>query len=81
MSYEVTPLHIASCCGHLACLQLLVQSGGDILARDLSQRTPIDYANANGQELCLKYLNEVIGRWEGEGGMREGRTPREGGTG
>ena len=61
VSNEVTPLHIAAGCGHLACLQLLVQSGGDIMARDKRQLTPIDYANISGQDLCLNYLHDVIG--------------------
>ena len=60
-SKEVTPLHIAAGSGHLACLQLLVQLGGDIMARDVEQLTPVDYASVNGQDLCLKYLNDVLG--------------------
>ena len=59
-SNEVTPLHIAAGCGHLACLQLLVQSGGDIMVQDRRQLMPIDYANMNGQDLCLNYLHDVI---------------------
>lgn len=61
VSKEVTPLHIAAGSGHLACLQLLVQLGGDIMARDVEQLTPVDYASVNGQDLCLKYLNDVLG--------------------
>lgn len=61
-SKEVTPLHIAAGSGHLACLQLLVQLGGDIMARDTEQLTPVDYACVNGQDLCLKYLNDVLGK-------------------
>ena len=60
---EVTPLHIAASLGHLACLQLLVQSGGDVLAFDNQQKTPLDYAASNGQELCLNYLHEEIGEF------------------
>ncbi len=59
-SGEVTPVHVAAGSGHLACLQLLVQLNGDVLARDVKQLTPIDYANINGQELCLNYLHSVI---------------------
>ena len=33
------------------------------MAQDRRQLTPIDYANFSGQDLCLKYLNDVIGRW------------------
>ena len=58
---NVTPLHIAAGSGHLACLQLLIQLGGDIMARDAEQLTPVDYAGANGQDLCLNYLNDVLG--------------------
>ena len=61
-SHEVTPLHVAAGLGHLACLQLLVQSGGDVLYPDNQHRTPLDYAVLNGQELCLNYLNEEIGK-------------------
>ena len=60
-SKEVTPLHIAAGSGHLACLQLLVQLGGDIMARDTEQLTPVDYASVSGQDLCLNYLNDVLG--------------------
>ena len=58
----MTPLHIAAGSGHLACLQLLVQLGGDIMARDTEQLTPVDYASVNGQDLCLNYLNDVLGK-------------------
>ena len=60
-SKNVTPLHIAAGFGHLACLQLLVQLGGDIMARDSEQLTPVDYASVNGQDLCLNYLSDVLG--------------------
>ena len=60
-SKNVTPLHIAAGSGHLACLQLLVQLGGDIMARDTEQLTPVDYASVNGQGLCFKYLNDLLG--------------------
>ena len=60
---EVTPLHIAALHGHLACLQLLVQLGGDIMVQDRYHLTPVDYAQINGQDLCFNYLNEVIGKW------------------
>lgn len=60
---EVTPLHIAALHGHLACLQLLVQLGGDIMLQDKRHLTPVDYAQINGQDLCFNYLNEVIGQW------------------
>ena len=61
-SKTVTPIHIAAGSGHLACLQLLVQLGGDIMARDTEQLTPVDYASVNGQDLCLNYLNGVLGK-------------------
>ena len=64
-SKEVTPLHIAAGSGHLACLQLLVQLGGDIMARDTEQLTPVDYASVSGQDLCLNYLNDVLGEASG----------------
>ena len=57
----VTPLHIAAGSGHLACLQLLVQLGGDIMATDTDQLTPVDYAIENSQDLCLNYLNDILG--------------------
>ena len=58
---SVTPLHLAAGSGHLACLQLLVQQGGDILATDTEQLTPVDYARENHRDLCLNYLNDVLG--------------------
>ncbi len=58
---EVTPIHVAAGLGHLACLQLLVQSGGDVLAMDNRQKTPLDYASLNGQDLCLNYLHNEVG--------------------
>ena len=61
-SSEVTPLHVAALHGHLACLQLLVQLGGDIMVQDRRQLTPVDYAQINGQDFCFNYLNEVIGQ-------------------
>ena len=78
---EVTPLHVAASLGHLACLQLLVQSGGDVLAMDKDQKTPLDYARAGRQDMCLNYLHEELGgagdvgrqRWEWGRGSR-GRT-------
>ena len=60
-SKNVTPLHIAAGSGHLACLQLLVQFEGNIMARDTEQLTPVDYAIVSGQDLCLNYLNDVLG--------------------
>lgn len=63
-SHEVTPLHVAAGLGHLACLQLLVQSGGDVLCMDAQHRTPLDCAVLNGQELCLNFLNEEIGKMQ-----------------
>ena len=72
----MTPLHVAASLGHLACLQLLVQSGGDILFTDNRNRTPLDCATSNGQELCLGYLQDQIGmgggRGEGGGGGGKG---------
>ncbi len=59
---EVTPLHVAAGLGHLACLQLLVQSGGDILWADNRNQSPLDYARANGQDLCFNYLQEQLGQ-------------------
>ena len=60
-SKEVTPLHIAAGSGHLGCLQLLVQLGGDIMARDTEQLTPVEYANINGCEPCFIYLLDALG--------------------
>lgn len=59
----MTPVHVAASAGHLACLQLLVQLGGDVLARDSKQLTPIDHANISGQELCLNYLHNILCEW------------------
>ncbi len=58
---EVTPLHVAAGRGHLACLQLLVQSGGNVLARDKELKTPLDYAINGRHESCLSYLHEELG--------------------
>jgi ankyrin repeat protein len=63
---EVTPLHMAARHGHLACLQLLVQLGGDIMVQDRFHLTPVDYAQINGQDLCFNYLNEVIAQRQAE---------------
>ena len=60
-SKEVTPLHIAAGSGHLACLQLLVQLGGDIMARDTEQLTPMEYASINEHEPCFIYLLDILG--------------------
>lgn len=64
-SNEVTPLHVAVMCGHLACLQLLVQSGGDVMALDSNNLTASDYAIREGQMFCLGYLEEQIGECGG----------------
>ena len=64
-SNEMTPLHVAVMCGHLACLQLLVQSGGDIMAQDSNKLTASDYAIREGQMFCLNYLDEQIGEYMG----------------
>ena len=34
------------------------------MAQDQRQLTPIDCANLNGQDFCLKYLSDVIGMKE-----------------
>ena len=60
-SNEVTPLHVAAECGNLACLQLLVLSGGEVTAKDSLMRTPSSCASVSGQRLCCSYLSEVLG--------------------
>ena len=60
-SGEVTALHIAASCGHIACLQQLVESGGNPVARDGKNQLPRDHAKRNGQELCLDYLQRQSG--------------------
>ena len=66
-SGEITPLHVAAQHGHLACLQLLVHTGGDIMRQDRRHMTPVDYAQVHGQGLCFNFLIEIIGEWPGEG--------------
>ena len=58
---EVTPLHVAAKYGNLACLERLVESGGNPLAKDSLNKMPRDYAQENGQELCLEFLQEQSG--------------------
>ena len=59
---EVTPLHIAARQGNLACLEMLVESGGNPLAKDSINKMPRDYAQENGQELCLEFLQKQSGK-------------------
>ena len=60
-SGEVTPLHVAAANGNLACLETLVESGSNPLAKDAQNRLPRDHAQANGQDLCLEYLQKQSG--------------------
>ena len=53
-----TALHIASCCGHLEIIQLLLCQGADISFRNLFGRTALDMASSSYGRLkvadCLR---------------------------
>ncbi len=54
-------MHIAAKSGNLACLERLVESGGNPLAKDTANKMPRDYAQECGQELCLEFLQKQSG--------------------
>ena len=80
ISSQVTPVHVAASLGHLACLQLLVKSGGDIMALDKDHKTPLDHARTSRQDLCINYLHEELGE-EGRVGGGWGWKRKVGGGG
>lgn len=51
-----TALHIAAASGHLAVLKLLVETGGDMWAKDSVGKTPLDDAVASQQDHVIDYL-------------------------
>ena len=59
-----TPVHLAAEKGHLHCLNLLLDFGGDCSYLDNEGNSPIDYAHRNQNLLCehllLKHLGMMI---------------------
>eukprot|EP01136_Pigoraptor_vietnamica_P000099 Opistho-1_new@24980 len=51
-----TPLHIAACTGHYACVKLLLDSGADARATDNEASFPAHKAAYNGHLDCLRLL-------------------------
>jgi hypothetical protein len=55
------PLHVASRCGNLEILELLMQHGANIFSVDACGRTCLHCAVQSGRKSCLQYLLQVGG--------------------
>lgn len=58
-----TPLHAAAKMGHLACVQTLVEHGGDVLAKDHEGLTSTNVAYLQKQAICSRYLLMAESCW------------------
>ena len=56
-----SPLHKAACHGHLACIKLLLEYGGNPGGRDFERATPLHLAAMNAHADCCKYLLQACG--------------------
>ncbi|XP_064400887.1 uncharacterized protein LOC135347007 isoform X1 [Halichondria panicea] len=52
----VTPAHFAAQGGHLDYLQLLMDFGYSMVHTDRENQKPVDWADAMGQNICVRYL-------------------------
>lgn len=59
---NTTPLHWASYKGHITIIEMLLQAGADVNARDKVGRSPLDMAADGGQTAVIKFLTEHGGR-------------------
>ena len=59
--YLQTPVHVAAEKGHLHCLNLLLDYGGDCNYLDSEGKSPIDYAHRNQNILCEHLLLKHFG--------------------
>jgi ankyrin repeat protein len=55
---DITPLHLCVEGGYLAAAQVLMDAGANIMARDVSGRTPRDMARKMGQKELEKILQK-----------------------
>eukprot|EP00979_Chaetoceros_neogracilis_P017733 scaffold10267_cov270-Chaetoceros_neogracile.AAC.31 len=60
-SSKEAPLHVASRCGNLEILELLMKHGANILSVDANGRTCLHCAVQSGRRSCLEYLLQVGG--------------------
>ena len=60
-SVKEAPLHVASRCGNLEILELLLKHGANICALDAKGRTCLHCAVQSGHTLCLRYLLQMGG--------------------
>ena len=59
--YLQTPVHLAADKGHLHCLSLLLDFGGDCNYLDDEGKSPIDYAHKKRNVLCEHLLLKQLG--------------------
>lgn len=72
-AYGMTPLHWASRAGSLECVQLLLESGADVDARNDAHRTALQLAAERGRAEAVKLLAEAGADLNTQD--RKGRTP------
>ena len=59
---KMTALHLAAVKGHTACLQLLLEAGGDVTKQDIGGATPLHSAALEGNYQEVRMLVEYGGR-------------------
>ncbi len=59
-----TPLHVAAEHGHVVNLQVLVDVGADLLAKDALGLTPLDLADKMDHRSCMEALREAVDKKE-----------------